>query len=111
LLNWTKQQMILQFHTLEIRATCEDEGSAQAALGEEAEALFSVLADLRAARNLADVPASLLQFDPTEFTNFYVQLVTSRLVLSQNMQKVPLDGQRKLRLSEVTRVRVVEIRR
>jgi hypothetical protein len=103
--------MILQFHTLELRAICEDEASAYAALGEEAEALFSVLADLRAARSLADAPASLLQFDSTELTNFYLRLVTSRLILSQNMRKVPLDQHGKLRLSEVTRVRVMEIKR
>lgn len=103
--------MLLQFDNLDVRGVCEDEASAIATLGEEAQALFAVLSDLRAARNLSEVPVGVIAFDPDAPTCFYAQLESSRLVLSQNMQYVPLDAHGRLQLDEVTRVRVLEILR
>ena len=103
--------MLLQFENLDVRRVCEDEASAIAALGEEAQALFAVLSDLRAARNLSEVPATALEFDADHARRFYAQLESSRLALSQNMQNVPLDEHGRLQLQEVTRVRVLEILR
>jgi hypothetical protein len=103
--------MLLQFETIDVRRVCEDEASAVAELGEEAQALFAVLSDLRAAKNLREVPPSVLEFDPDDPTRFYAQLDTSRLALTQNMQNMPLDEYGHLRLDEVIRVRVMQILR
>lgn len=101
----------LAFATKALRSLCEDKSIAERELGmESAGRLRRRLADLRAARSLADLLAGGLVQDLWPATyELSFRLSGSSLVLRVNHHAVPIDDLGNIDWKRVTRVKIVRI--
>ena len=98
----------LAFETKALREICEREDRARRALGlNTAEELKAWLADLRAARSVAD----LLAIDPQRMADRVIVDLGEgkRMVFCANHTTNPTDASKQIDWARVTRIKIVEI--